>query len=193
MGAASPHSPSMARFRHFGPSFLIELLTACAFLAACGGSQKDADMAPLAIESAAHVDSREPPAETITAPVTELRRSRVVATVDEGFGKFLQKVEVSASVSNGRFEGFRVVRFTSPPDWQGVGLLPGDVIKSVNGQAIERPEQAYAVFASLKTAPQLEIQFLREARPMRISFPIVDDLPSQPASSGAKAVEPQAH
>lgn len=159
-------------------------------LLGCGGAEKGAEAPPSATESAFGGEPPEAPSETITAPVTELRRSGVVATVDQGFGKFLQKVEVSASVNEGKFEGFRVVRFTSPAEWQGVGLLPGDVIKRVNGQAIERPEQAYAVFASLKTAPALEVQFVREGRPMQFSLPIVDDFPASPQSASLKAPPP---
>ena len=68
-------------------------------------------------------------------------------------------------------------------------LKVGDVVKKVNEQPIERPEQAYAVFASLKTASNLDVSYERDGKPMRLSLPIVDK-GTPPAPSAAPAAAP---
>lgn len=131
-----------------------------------------------------------PVLESVDTPITELERAKVAAAIDAGFGAFLQRVEVEASLKEGRFEGFRIVRFAVPEDWRGVGLLVGDVITSINDQPIERPEQAHAVFVSLRTAKVLEVSYLRVGKPMRLSLPIVGELPPEPPEPAEPAPAP---
>lgn len=151
-------------------------------LVGCGGNQREAE-APRLSENAQVIDS---PGETVAMPLTDLDKNEVAQTVDAGLGRFLQKVEIEADVREGKFQGFRIVRFTQPEEWRGVGLQVGDVVKKVNEQPIERPEQAYAVFASLKTASNLDVSYERDGKPMRLSLPIVDKGPP-PAPSAAPA------
>ncbi|HET9957794.1 MAG TPA: hypothetical protein VFQ61_25020 [Polyangiaceae bacterium] len=96
-----------------------------------------------------------------------------MAAVDQGVPAFLQKVQVEASVRDGKFVGWQVRGLFPPADWQGIDLQPGDVITAVNGKSIERETDAYDVFVSLKTAPRLEVSVLRGAEPRRLTFEIV--------------------
>lgn len=144
---------------------------------ACGHPKEAED--PHVVESAG-LDETPAPApvvESVDTPLTELQRAQVVKVVDDGLGKFLQGVELDASLNAGKFEGFRIVRFTVPEDWRGVGLLVGDVVTSINDLPIERPEQAHAAFVGLRTAPALEVSYLRGGKPMRLSLPIVGATP----------------
>lgn len=159
-------------------------------LAGCGHPKEAED--PHVIESAGLPDTeaQAPPLESVDTPLTELERAKVVAAVDDGLGQFLQQVELEASLKEGRFEGFRIVRFAVAEDWRGVGLLVGDVVTSINDLPIERPEQAHAAFVALRTAPALEVAYLRAGRPMRLSLPIVGPAPSAPPASDAPAPAP---
>lgn len=150
-------------------------------LLACGHPKEAED--PHVVESAGlqETPAPAPVIESVDTPITELSRARVVKVVDEGLGKFLQTVELDASLNAGKFEGFRIVRFTVPEDWRGVGLLVGDVVTSINDLPIERPEQAHAAFVGLRTAPALEVSYLRAGKPMRLSLPIVGVAPAQAA------------
>jgi hypothetical protein len=163
-------------------------------LGGCGQPKQAED--PHVIESAGTIppDSSAPVLESVDTPLTSLERASVARTVDAGFSAFLQRVEVEDSLKDGRFEGFRIVRFTVPEDWRGVGLLVGDVVTSVNDQPIERPEQAYAVFVSLRSAKVLEVSYLRAGKPMRLSLPIVGEAPppKAPAAAVAPASDPPA-
>lgn len=155
---------------------LLGLLLAAAWgagLAGCGQPKEAED--PHVVQSAGlpAAAAASPVLESVETPLTQLERVDVVRVVDAGLGSFLGELELAASVSGEKFEGFRIVRFKSPSKWRGVGLLPGDVVQSINDQPIERPEQAHAVFASLRSAPALEVSYLRGGRPMRLSLPIV--------------------
>lgn len=163
------------------------LLLSLCLLSACGGSQKEAQAPQVLAQSQdASVAGVQ---ESVDVPLTQLERAEVAATVEAGLGSFLQQVELEESLKEGEFEGFRIVRFTEPARWRGVGLQPGDVILSVNDASIERPEQAYAVFVSLKTADVLEVAYLRGGQPMRLSLPIKGE-PSP--SESAPAAKPKA-
>jgi hypothetical protein len=156
-------------------------------VAGCGRPKEAED--PHVVESAGlpDADTKAPVLESVDTPLTELERAKVVKAVDEGLGHFLQGVELEASLKDGRFEGFRIVRFAVPEDWRGVGILVGDVITSINDLPIERPEQAHAAFVALRTAPALEVGYLRAGSPMRLSLPIVGSAPSAAARAPAPA------
>lgn len=145
----------------------------CSLVVGCGGTQEP--RTPRVFAEDQYRDNPEKaPIETVDMPLTRLSRSRVNQAVDEGLGRFLQELTVESSLHDGRFQGFRIVGFRDPEAWQGTGLMPGDVILAINDMPIERPEQAYAAFASLKTADRLEVTYLRAGTEMRLSLPIVE-------------------
>lgn len=156
-------------------------------LGACGGSQSDAE-SPLVAEARLRDTGPERPGETVAQPISELSREEVDRTVDAGLGQFLQGIEVSAVVEEEKFRGFRIERFHEPEKFRGVGLLVGDVVTAINGQAIETPEQAYTVFASLKTAERIDVSYLRAGHSMQLSLPIISH--SAKAKSPAAPVKP---
>ncbi|MBK6695640.1 MAG: hypothetical protein IPG50_26030 [Myxococcales bacterium] len=106
-----------------------------------------------------------------------LRRDDVRRTVRDGLGAFLQRVELTEqpAFERGRFKGFRVARLVGDPSfWAGVDLQPGDVLLSINGTSIERPEHALAVFHGLETAPELRVIVERNGQPRELRYPIED-------------------
>lgn len=152
---------------------LTSLVLLCSVVVACSGTQEP--RAPRVFAEDQYRDNPDKaPIETVDMPLTRLSRSRVNQVVDEGLGRFLQEVTVESSLQEGRFQGFRIVGFRDPEAWRGTGLMPGDVILAINDMPIERPEQAYAAFASLKTADRLEVAYVRDGTEMRLSLPIVD-------------------
>ena len=106
-----------------------------------------------------------------------LARSAVRAVVARGLGAFLQHVEVDDRpvFVQGHFHGFSIAKLSDPPFWAGVDVRPGDVVISVNGLPIERPEQAQAAFESLATATELRVLLERDGQPKELAFPIADD------------------
>ena len=143
------------------------LLLTC--LAACACSSGN--------QPAAHDPSMGGEPAPLPEPVAKdkLKRSEVVATVDQGLGRFLQHVEVEPSLAGGRFVGFRIVGLRPAEYWAGVDLMPGDVVTRVNGRSIERDTDAYKTFQSLKSATELRVTFMRGGQERELVLPIVDD------------------
>jgi type II secretory pathway component PulC len=110
-------------------------------------------------------------------PDHTLARSEIKAAVARGLGAFLQRVELADEpvFVGGRFHGFRIAALHDPSFWAGVDLKPGDVVTSVNGMPIERPEQALAAFESLETARELRVAYERQGRLAFLVYPILDD------------------
>lgn len=138
-------------------------------LVACGSATPEmrppASVAPKPAPTAAPAPSR---------PTGTLPRSEVVAFVNAGFWNFLQQVEVEPSLDDGRFRGWVIVALRPPTFWQGVDLAPGDVVTSVNDRPIERETEAFDAFQSLKTAPALNVTYVRSGAARRISYKIAD-------------------
>ncbi|HQY62529.1 MAG TPA: hypothetical protein PK141_14120 [Polyangiaceae bacterium] len=115
------------------------------------------------------------PAAGPRAKATQLSRSGVRRVVSGGFGRFLQSVEVDdrPAFRDGKFLGFRLTELRG--DLEACDLQRGDVITRVNGRAIERPEEAQAVFLALLTAKELVVDYERGGEGRRLVLPIVDD------------------
>jgi hypothetical protein len=99
-----------------------------------------------------------------------IERQGLVAILDQGLGRFLQHVQLEPALSGGKFDGFRLAALD--PAWHGVGLESGDLIKRLNGQPIERPEQAMAAFESLRTASEVRVDFTRAGKPSSVRYRI---------------------
>lgn len=148
-------------------------ILALAALSACGGSEPPADYPK---PSAKAPEEPKP-------PPGALWREVVNATVDQGLGYFLQRVEVEPSFdSKGSFQGFRIMELRGDGFWDGVDLRKGDVVLRVNDKPIEREGQAYEVFQELKSVDELKVQYLRQGRRMSLSYRIIPRGTPEPAS-----------
>jgi hypothetical protein len=139
----------------------------------CAGRDNDADF-PEPGSLALGEGDPEPDAPPPVRHRDTLYRDEVDAVVDAGLGYFLQHVDVTAQLDNGRFHGFRIVALQPPEYWSGVDLEKGDVVLSVNGMPIERDMQAFAAFRSLKKADKLEVRYERGGRQRQLVMRIVD-------------------
>ncbi len=131
-------------------------------LVACSGGQAASDAASAKAATA-----------TPQLPKGSLGRGEVVAIVDEGMSRFLQRVEVEASLQDGRFEGFRIVDLQPENFWRDVDLRAGDVVTAVNGKSVEKPTEVFEVFESLRTVDALSVSLIRNGERRQLTFPIV--------------------
>jgi hypothetical protein len=156
-------------FRVLLPIRLIHAAWLFAALAACGGSYPESEYPsspPAGVSSSA--DDYEP------APPGALWRKDVDEVLDAGLGKFLQRAELRAQLHEGTFVGFRVLELKPPAWWQGVDLVPGDVITLVNGMPIEQPTDAHAAFESLRKSDKLVVNYQRDGQPRELVYRIID-------------------
>jgi type II secretory pathway component PulC len=102
-----------------------------------------------------------------------IARARLVAVLDAGPGTFLRQLEVTPRLAGDRFVGWELVQLldkTGP--LHDVDVVPGDVLRAVNGQALARPEQLQQLWDSLRTANQLTAQVSRGDQTLELRFTI---------------------
>jgi S1-C subfamily serine protease len=123
-----------------------------------------------------------PPAETPRAEqgsrvATEafVTRGELQLILDAGLGRFLQLVETEPVLVDGEFRGFRLRRLDiSGPNAGLIDLGPGDVVQSINGRSIDRPEHALEAWEALREADMIVVAFMREGTRRELRVPIVD-------------------
>jgi S1-C subfamily serine protease len=105
----------------------------------------------------------------------EIVRADLIPVLDAGLGRFLGGVRVEPALTEGRFDGYRVISiYPSDPRFSDLPLVAGDVIVRVNGEAIERPEQAFLVWNGLRVASELMIEYVRGGERRELRYVIVD-------------------
>ena len=167
--------PGPRLLRHTEGVRRIPVLFGMVFVA-CGGGQLSSRTSTSAQPTVVSPEPAKP------APNT-LWREDVDPVLEAGPGSFLQKVQVQPVVDAGKFLGWEVMSLQPPHFWQDVDLAPGDVVLSINGMPVERPEHAMAVFQSLAKASELRVAYLRGAQERELAFKIV-------SRQQATAVEP---
>ena len=153
------------------------LLLAATATAACAGGDATAPPpnapSPLPPAASTPAPRPEPP------PSSQLARSGVKATVHEGLGRFLQKVDLDVDhpvMKGGKFHGFRILALKGDPAfWDGVDIKPGDVVVRVNGFSVGDENEAHKAFTSLEVASELDVLYERDGAERELRYAIVDD------------------
>jgi S1-C subfamily serine protease len=105
-----------------------------------------------------------------------LKRASLIRLIDAGLARWLQGVEGDRALANHRFAGWVVKSLHSgDPCYQDVDLRQGDVVQKVNGKSIEKPEQAFDVLESLRVAPAIVVEYLRDGKPRQFTIPISEE------------------
>ena len=156
------------------------LLASVFVLSAC------ATVKPTAVPDEPRPMAATPPVETVApmppvATTKEKRssgvitRAELVAVLDAAPGRFLAHVDTEPHFVSGRFHGWTLASFF-PGDsrFDAVDLEPGDVVLSVNGRSIERPDQLMQVWDSLRRERALIVVVERGGVPRQLRYEIVD-------------------
>lgn len=102
-----------------------------------------------------------------------IARVELDAVLAGGFGRFLQRVATEPHLEDGRFVGFRLTELRTQL-FEGVDLLEGDTLLSINGLPIERPEEALLAWNGLRVASELTVEYLRAGERRQLRFAIAD-------------------
>jgi S1-C subfamily serine protease len=147
------------------------LLVAGAIALSCASRPPPA-ATPIEVAHETLPDAASPTCEALATPGV-LERSALRRAVDGGLGRWLGGVDVEAARDAGRFSGWRIRSlYPGDPCYGQIDLRPGDVVTRINGAALERPEQANALFVSLPAASALTIEYLRDAAPRSFTLTI---------------------
>lgn len=105
----------------------------------------------------------------------EIPRGALAGVLELGLPRFLRGVLTEPHLEDGSFVGYRIMQmYPDDPRFQTLEIQPGDTVTRVNGRSIERPEQAYEVWMSLRVSSELLVDFLHEGEERQIRFAIVD-------------------
>ncbi len=156
---------------------LLSLVLAAGFALAAGpgcGGEAGAEMPPRAPATTSSRSANEAAPKPIEK-VSQLTRAQVLTYVKGGVGRFLYDGRIQFDdvpiMKNGKFHGRRLASFR--PDWD-VGLLPGDVLVKVNGNALALDTDAFDAMEAAAKAKAIKIEVERNGAPQTIELPIVD-------------------
>lgn len=134
-----------------------------------------------------------PPAQTPPAPQTPVDpfddllpaghiASEVVARfVAAGPQHLLRSLETEPARLNGRLLGFRVVSIAPDAAFlRRAGLLPGDIITSVNGSSLLTPDEFMKVWSALPKATAIDLSLQRGSETIARSWSIDAQQAPQP-------------
>jgi S1-C subfamily serine protease len=162
------------------------LLSSCAASVAQAPGPEPSEIAEMpAVQSDSLPPSAPPPAPptveeappcTMFAKPGVLRRAALIRLINAGLPRWMQGVEGDRMLANHRFQGW-LIKSLYPGDrcYQEIDLHSGDIVQKVNGKSIEKPEQAFDVAESLRTAPAIVVEFLRAGKSQRITLAISDE------------------
>lgn len=102
-------------------------------------------------------------------------RGELNQLLGQGPARFIQRVAVRPVVSDGIFFGFQLLSLFPERDARSpLPIRVGDIVQTVNGMSIERPDQFMSIWASLAHANQLSVRIIRNGEPLLVTWAIRD-------------------
>jgi len=87
-------------------------------------------------------------------------------------GKLQSEARVVPNYKNQKYDGFKLVGVRPGSLYRALGIRSGDVIKSVNGTAIDSPTKALELFEQLKSSADIKVEIERRGQPKSLSYSI---------------------
>lgn len=100
-----------------------------------------------------------------------------IAKYTSDLGSILQQARMVPNIvpgSGGRVDGFKFVAIQPGSIYEKLGFKPMDVIKSVNGEAINSPTKAMELYNALKQENRIKLTVERNGRDEQFSYDIPD-------------------
>ncbi len=110
-------------------------------------------------------------------PAGTLARRDVEAAIARGPGWLLNQLPLEPVVAAGRrFLGFRLMAiFDDSPRAHSFGVRPGDIVQTVNGVRLIRPEDLMRILTAVRGADAIVVRLLHDGEPKTVRIPIADD------------------
>lgn len=111
----------------------------------------------------------------VKAKEGSVARAELLKVLDQGPAAFLAGVELSPFFREQRFAGWEIVKFwPADPRFAAVDLQPGDVITTVNGREIMKPQHFFEVWSELRDASEIVVKGQRANVRFELRFRVVD-------------------
>jgi len=105
---------------------------------------------------------------TLTQPRATTATQSIQAVVAQNVSKLADVIRPTPYFVNGQQQGYRVYPGRDRQQFAALGLRPGDLIKDIDGQALNDPAQAMQIFQSLDSADQVSVTVERNGQPQVI-------------------------
>ncbi len=106
---------------------------------------------------------------TMTSRATRPSNS-IQSVVAQNVSKLADVIRPTPYFVNGQQQGYRVYPGRDREQFSRLGLRPGDLIKEIDGQALNDPTQAMQIFESLNNADQVSVTVERNGQPQVITL-----------------------
>ncbi len=95
-------------------------------------------------------------------------RDSIQSVVAQNVAQLADVIRPTPYFVNGQQQGYRVYPGRDRRAFAALGLRPGDLIREIDGQALNDPTQAMQIFQSLGTASQVSVTVERDGTPETI-------------------------
>lgn len=140
---------------------IVGALVALVGLVACSPANRREPVTPIIIDE---TDQPEPD--------WSISRDDYETTIKQGLQKVMRWYFVKPAYKGSAFVGYQIVQIYNERLEKGP-LLKGDVLTSINGLPIERPEHALAIWRGLWGKKRLKIDLIRGGKEKAYDIPIV--------------------
>jgi type II secretion system protein C len=97
------------------------------------------------------------------------------ATVDlslSNMGSLFRQIRAVPNLQNGSSNGFRLSQIQPGSIFQQIGLQDGDIVTGAQGQQVNDPIRAIALFNTLRNSPSISLSLIRNGSPMQLYYTI---------------------
>ncbi|MCL4485032.1 MAG: general secretion pathway protein GspC [Nitrospirae bacterium] len=101
-----------------------------------------------------------------------LVEARAVHAAVRNLNQLMMQARAVPNMVGGKPDGFRIVEIQPGSLYQEVGLLPGDVIESINGMSMSDPQNFMKALSTLGTANEVSIDLVRNGAPQTFSYQV---------------------
>jgi general secretion pathway protein C len=83
-----------------------------------------------------------------------------------------KQVRIVPNYRGGKYEGFRMIGMGGGSLFSDIGFLNGDIVQAINGERIDSPNKALALYEALKNKARLTVLIERDGQPKTLRYTI---------------------
>ncbi|MSQ82076.1 MAG: hypothetical protein EXR77_04050 [Myxococcales bacterium] len=82
------------------------------------------------------------------------------------------QVRVVPNYKSGKYEGFRMIGMGGESLFKDIGFINGDIVNAINGERIDSPNKALALYEALKNKARVTVLIERDGQPKTLRYTI---------------------
>lgn len=101
-----------------------------------------------------------------------LIESRAIQFAMKNLNSLMMQARAIPNFNAGRVDGFKLVAIQPGSLYQEVGLVPGDIIRSINGMSMSDPQNFVKAISTLGASTQVQVDLIRNGTPQTFDYQI---------------------